>query len=189
MARCHFDLRQRVPILTTALLTSLTPAAFAAIPLNSPTTDWYAIEYATNRSDYINDQQTGDAEGDLVGTVNGDTPLQTAFYFDYDTTLIGFRVRVDADSNPAGYTGAVWVGLMLDAGDSIDLFAGVINKGPDNEIGFYNPGTDLNTSPSTTSIEDDTPIYSETISASNYLFTAVTVGPTGNDPVVGGTND
>lgn len=163
---------------------------FGAIPLNSPTTDWYAITYpGAARTDYINDEQTGINESDLVGSAPGVTPVQTAFYFDFDGIQIGYRVRLDGDSNPPGYTGAIWVGMMLDGNDSVDLFAGVIRKGPTNQIGFYKPGTGANVSPSTTTIVDDSPLYSETISASNYLWTPVTVGPSGNDPVTGGTAD
>jgi hypothetical protein len=172
------------------LLVASNPATFGAIPLNSPTTDWTAVSYVGSaRTDYINDEQTGINESDLVGSAVGVTPVQTAFYFDYDGLLIGFRVRVDGDSNPPGFTGAIWVGLMLDAGDSVDLFAGIIDKGPTEEIGFYSPGPGANVSPSTTTIEDDDAIFSQPMSSSNYLYTPVTVGVTGNDPVTGGTAD
>lgn len=171
-------------------LSGAVSAAFGVIPLNSPTTAWYAVPYAGSaRTDFLNDQQTGINEADLVGSAVGAAALQTAFYFDFAGALVGFRVRVDGDSNPPGFTGAIWVGLMLDGNDSIDLFAGVIRKGPTSQIGFYNPGTGSNISPSTTSIVDGSPLYSEVISASNYLFTPVTVGPSGNDPVSGGTAD
>jgi len=162
------------------------------IVLNSPTTDWYAITYVgSSRTDYLHDEQTGINESDLVGSAVGASPVQTAFYFDYDpvSNEIAFRVRVDGDSNPPGFTGAIWVGFLFDTGDSIDLFTGHIDKNSRNEIGFYHPGTGSNTSPSTTSIDDDTPIYSEAATSSNFLWTAVTVGPSGNDPVSGGTND
>lgn len=172
------------------LLVVSSSVTFGAIPLNSPTTDWTAVTYiGSAQTDYIDDEQTGINESDLVGSAVGVTPVQTAFYFDYDGVLIGFRVRVDGDSNPPGFTGAIWVGLMLDGNDSVDLFAGVIDKGPTEEIGFYSPGTGANISPSTTSIEDDVAIFSQPISGSNYLYTAVTVGPSGNDPVTGGTSD
>ena len=172
------------------LAASALTSAFGAIPLNSPTTDWYAVSYSgTSRTDYLNDQQTGINESDLVGSDAGASPVQTAFYYDYDGISIGFRVRVDGDGGPAGYTGAVWVGLMLDGNTSIDLFAGVINKGSVIQAGFYSPGTGANVSPSTTSIVNGTPLYSEALSGSNYLWTTVTVGPGGNDPVPGGTAD
>jgi hypothetical protein len=164
-------------------------AAFGAIPLNSPTTDWTAVPYVgAARTDYLDDEQTGINESDLVGSAPGAAALQTAFYFDFDGVSIGFRVRVDGDSNPPGYTGAIWVGLMLGTNDdTVDLFAGVINKGPTSQIGFYKPGPGANVSPSTTTIVDGSPLYAENISASNFLWTAVTVGPSGNDPVPGGT--
>lgn len=153
---------------------------------------WNAITYAgAARTDFLNDEQTGINESDLVGSAVGAVPMQTAFYYKYDAASdsIAFRVRMDGDSNSAGYTGAIWVGLMLDGNDSVDLFAGVLNKGSSSLVGFYNPGTGANISPNTTTIDTKNPIYTEAISASNYLWTAVTVGPTGNDPVAGGTND
>jgi hypothetical protein len=166
-----------------ALAYLLTGSAEAAILLNSPTTDWYAIEYLGGRSDYVNDEQTGINESDLVGSAVGVSPVQTAFYFRYDgpSNQVGFRVRVDGDSNPPGYTGAIWVGFLFDANDSIDLFAGYINKGAANRVGFYNPGTGANVSPSTTTIDTGSPIYSEAAGDSNLLWTAVTVGALGND--------
>ncbi len=175
---------------TLVLAGSAFTSALGAIPLNSPTTDWYAVTYSgTARTDYLADSRTGIKEAELVGTAVGASPVQTAFYYDYDGTSIGFRVRLDADSNPPGYTGAIWIGIMLDGNDSVDLFAGMINKGRVSQIGFYNPGTGANVSPSTTSIVDGTPLYAENMSASNYLWTPVTVGPTGNDPVTGGSAD
>ncbi len=173
------------------MLAGVSPA-FASISLNSPTTSWTAITYVgAARTDFLNDEQTGINESDLVGSAVGVAPVQTAFYYKYDAASdsIAFRVRVDGDSNSVGYTGAIWVGLMLDGNDSVDLFAGILNKGSKSVVGFYNPGDGANVSPNTTTIDTKNAIYSEAISASNYLWTGVTVGPTGNDPVAGGTAD
>lgn len=164
----------------------------AAIALNSSTAEWYAITYiGAAQTDFVSDSRTGIDEADLVGSVVGASPLQTAFYYRYDSVSdqVGFRLRVASDSNPPGYTGALWVGFMFDAGDSIDLFTGYINKNSTNTLGFYDPGAGANTSPSTTTVVDNTPLYSEVVTASNFLWTPVTVGPTGNDPVTGGIND
>lgn len=168
----------------------------AQISLNSSTSGWTVVSYiGSARTDYLNDEQTGINESDLVGSAVGVNPVQSAFYYDYDSTSnqIAFRVRLDGDSNPPGYTGAIWVGLMLGGtsggNPTVDLFAGVINKGSVSRVGFYNPGTGANVSPSTTTIDNTNPVYSEAISSANYLFAPVTLGPAGNDPVTGGTND
>ena len=178
------------------LLIFLAGHGLAQISLTSPTTGWTPVSFiGSARSDYLNDEQTGINESDLVGSAVGVNPVQTAFYYDYDGTSnqIGFRVRLDGDSNPAGYTGAIWVGLMLGGmnggNPTVDLFAGMINKGSVSRVGFYHPGTGANVSPSTTTIDNTNPIYSEAISAANYLFAPVTLGLAGNDPVSGGTND
>lgn len=180
-----------VAIAMTCLLASRTEAA---ILLNSPTTEWYAIQYlGASRTDYLNDQQTGHNESDLVGSAVGVSPVQTAFYYRYDgaSNQIGFRVRVDGDSQSAGFSGAIWAGFMFDSNDSVDLFAGVNATGqPASQgIGFFDPGTGANTSPNTTSIDNKNPLYYEVFSPSNFEWAAVTVGPGGNDPVSGGTDD
>jgi len=165
--------------------------SFGAIALNSPTTDWNPIVYpGATRSDYLKDQQTGDGESDLVGSAPGQ-PMQTAFYFRLEGDEIAFRVRVNTDSNSVGYAGAIWVGLMLDDDDSVDLFAGLYSSSSGKETygGYYNPGSGANTSPSTTTVETSRPISTQTLSSSTFLFTPVTIGPSGNDPVPGGITD
>jgi hypothetical protein len=166
----------------------MTGIAQSAISLNSPTSEWYSIQYA-NQSDFVNDSRTGIVEADLVGSSVGQ-PSQSAFYFRYDSAAdqIGFRVRIQSDSNPVGFTGAVWVGFLFDAGDSVDLFTGYINKGPTTELGYYDAGTGANTSPSSTTI-NTTALFAQAVTGSNYLWTPVVVGPSGNDTVTGGTND
>jgi hypothetical protein len=172
-----------------AVLALGTSTAFA-LDVNSSTEGWFAVPYVNGRSDYINDQQTGDNESDLVGSAPGVLPVQTAFYFTFDGAQIGFKVRVDGDGQDSGqYKGAIWVGIMLDSNNTVDLFAGAIIGEKSGAIGFYSPGAGANTGPSTTTIQTATPLYSVATNANNYLWTPVTVGPTGNDPVPGGTND
>lgn len=183
----------KVSYASLALICLLASRAEAAILLDSPTTEWYAIQYlGASRTDFLADQQTGDGEGDLVGSAVGASPVQTALYYRYDavSNQIGFRVRVNREKN-SGYDGAIWAGFMFDSNDSVDLFAGVIATGqPASQgIGFFDPGTGANTSPNTTSIDNQNPLYYEVFSPSNFLWTAVTVGPGGNDPVSGGTAD
>lgn len=178
------------PILI-AVLFAASNAVFGAIMLNSPTTDWHPVLYPGSRSDYIDDQQTGSAEGDLVGSDVGNPVVQAALYFKYDalSDQIAFRTRVGEDSQPKGkYKGAFWIGFMLDSNDSVDLFAGFVNSGSSNTIGFFHPGATANISPNSASV--GAALYSENgVENSNFLWTAVTVGPSGNDPVLGGIDD
>ena len=152
-------------------------ASASLIDVSSPTTGWKGIRYGgVNGFDPTVDQQTGSAEGDLVGnsehasvyTSFGDanTPSLT------DGTL-AFRLRVGADSSPAGFKTAAFVGIITNAGSGkIDLFLGVNNSGQANEIGIYAPGSGLNISPSTTTIVSPA-LMSYTQTATNYNWSAV----------------
>jgi hypothetical protein len=158
-------------------------AALAApIDPGSPTTDWTAIPYPTLIPDYIDDQQTGIGEADIVGDVT-----HPALYIDFDdagtpsTTdgYLGFRVRVGEDKNPSGFQHFFGVGLDADLDGALDLFLAVDNSGNPDQLGIFDPGTDANTSPATTSIVS-TPLVSYTEISSNYDFAAVdgTIDPT-----------
>jgi hypothetical protein len=129
----------------------------ADLIIDSPTTNWTAISYpGGNIPDPSADQQTGSSESDLVGDIDhasfyarfddGDTPSQL------DGTL-GFRVRVAEEDSPAGFSRAVFVGIDANTNGVLDLFVGVDNSGSKDLIGIWNPGSDQNISPDTTSIE------------------------------------
>jgi hypothetical protein len=154
--------------------------ASAALSVSGPTTGWVAVPYANPAlADPAADQQTGSAEGDIVGNAanpsfytafdNGGTPSLT-------DGEIGFRVRLGADSNPAGLKTVVWFGIDANMDGKIDLFAGTLEN---IKMGFYPAGTDLNISPSTTSIQSSNPYYETAATVSNFSFTAVdsTINP------------
>ena len=132
--------------------------------------------YANNNPDPSRDQQTGSAEGDIVGNAanpsvyttfgNGNTPSLT------DGTL-AFRVRLGADVSPLGFKTALFVGLDANLDGVLDLFLGINNSGAANTIGIWNPGTGLNVSPSTTTMVS-TPLISYAQTALNYSWTQVT---------------
>src|SRR5688572_15511666 len=98
MKRICFEVKCRW---TLWLLTGLMIVSARAQTLpHDPTPKWVPVPYPTNVvSDYINDQQTGSAEGDIVGT-NGLSATYTAFNFGTSPTngLQGHRVRVGADA-------------------------------------------------------------------------------------------
>jgi hypothetical protein len=164
------------------------PAAGSVVDITSPTTGWTPIQYSNNNPDPSSDQQTGSAEGDIVGNAShpsvyttfgdGNTPSLT------DGTL-AFRVRVGADSSPAGFKTALFVGVDANHDGALDLFLGVNNSGSADTIGIWNPGAGLNVSPSTTTMAA-TPLVSYGLTAQNYQFAAVT---TVNDPTVGTATD
>ena len=163
-------------------------ASATMVDVTSPTTGWTPVTYANSNADPSVDQQTGSEEGDLVGstahpsayTAFGDagTPSLT------DGTL-GFRLRVGADSNPAGFKAAMFVGIDANHDGAIDLFVGVNNAGSSDTIGIWNPGAGLNVSPNTTTIVS-TPLVSYTPTATNYHWTSVTLTI---DPTVGTATD
>mgnify|MGYP002128487246 CR=1 FL=1 len=156
------------------MLVAFTQPASAAISVTSSTASWTAISYAIpSQSDPSGDQQTGSAEGDIVGNAthaslytsfdNGGTPSLT-------DGEIGFRMRLGADASPAGLKTVIWVGIDANGDGKVDLFAGALE---DTNIGFYPAGTGLNTSPNTTSIVSSSPYAQVATSASNFNFSPV----------------
>ena len=176
-------------ILCTATVTTIAlPAHGTLVDLAAPTTDWTPIIYSNNNPDPSNDQQTGSTEGDIVGNAlhpsvytmfgDGGTPSLT------DGTL-AFRIRLGADTSPLGFKTALFIYIDANSDGKIDLFLGVNNSGSADMIGIWGAGSDLNISPSTTSISGS-PLVSYTSTASNYYWSQVT---TTNDPSVGTATD
>lgn len=151
------------------------------VDIASPTTTWTPVLYANNNPDPSKDQQTGSAEGDIVGNAlnpsvyttfgNAGTPSLT------DGTL-AFRIRIGADMSPGGFKTALFVGIDGNSDGALDLFLGINNSGAANTIGIWDPGSGLNVSPSTTTLVS-TPLVSYAMTAANYSWTQVTAT---NDP-------
>ena len=153
-------------------------SVWGAIVLSGPTSDWTALPYVTGptvQSDFLEDTQASSPDFDLVG--NG---TQEAVYTQFDSVgmELGFRTRFGGDKNPPGFGGQLWIGADVNLDGALDIFIGANST----EITFNLPGTGANTSPSTTTIDNQTPLSSIAVSGSNYLWTPVTLGPTGNDP-------
>ena len=170
--------------LRTAAALALALAALGAgaeaslVDIGSPTTAWSPIRYGgANGFDPTVDQQTGSAEGDLVG--NSTHASVYTFFGDRNTPSttdgdLAFRLRLGADTSPSGFKTAAFVGIITNAASGkIDLFIGVNNSGQSDQIGIYNPGSGLNISPSTTTIVSPA-IVSYAQTSSNYGWTAVT---------------
>ena len=158
------------------------------VDVTSPTTVWTPVTYGSNNPDPSNDQQTGAGEGDIVG--NASHPSVYAAFGDAGSPsltdgVLGFRVRLGADDNPAGFKGALFVGIDANGDGALDLFIGVDNSGSSDKIGIWNPGNGTNVSPNTTSIVA-APLVSYTITALNYHWTAVNATI---DPSVGTATD
>jgi len=119
--------------------------AFAATisSVTDPTTNWTAVPVIG--FDVSADQQTGQADADLVGIV-----ADPGFYTAFDGTNIYFRARLGAVTNGGSFKGLLWIGIDANNDGALDLFIGVNNQGSTTQIGFFAPGAGLNNSPSTT---------------------------------------
>jgi len=157
-------------------LLAATLPAYSMIVVTSPTTSWVAVPYANPaNADPAADHQTGIRDADIVG--DADNP---SFYTAFDDggtpgTLtdgsIGFRLRVAGDKNPSGFESAFWVGIDVNLDGEVDLFAGGIEG---DTVGLYATGDSENISPSTTSIETNTPFYETLSTSQNYAFQEIT---------------
>ena len=146
------------------------------------------------------DQQTGTGgtggDSDFVGVVDpSNTAAQFGFLMKYgklasDPTgpdYVMFRFRLDTWRS-GGYNTITMIGADADYSGSIDIFFGVQKIGPNVFIVFQDPGTGLNTSPNTTSL--DSPYGSVAATSTNVNYSDSTVLNSGADgSSYNGTND
>ncbi len=155
----------------------------AAVLPSDPTTQWTALPYPPGTiSDYIEDQQTGSSESDIVGT--NDLPaVYTTFIPGTSPTngTIGYRLRVGRDDGPTGFDGVALVGIEVNRTGRLSIFAAVDNSGSPDRIRIFRAGSSANVSPSTTSIDSGNPIFSYAESATNYNWQPVSAT---SDPAV-----
>jgi len=142
--------------------------------VTDPTTNWTSVPVIG--LDPSTDQQTGQADADLVGIV-----ANPGFYTAFDGTNIYFRARLSAVTNGGNFKGLLWIGIDANQDGALDLFVGVNNQGSTTELGFFAPGAGLNNSPSTTSIANGLAQYQIAETATNFNYQAVnsTLDPTG----------
>ncbi len=154
--------------------------------VSAPSGEWTAL---LGNYDFLEDQQTGLAEGDIVGIGE-----DYGFFVTYNSAkadvsgqaTFGFRLRFDAaggNSNDVRFNRAAWLGIDADRNGSVDVFVGVNMTGRSNILGIYSPGTGANNSPGSTSVSS-TPYRSYTMGGSNYNYRPVNYladGGTTND--------
>jgi len=151
----------------------------AEVMVTSPTTaGWWRVPAysSTNQFDYLDDQQTGHPEADIVGT-----PANPAFYTAFNDPNstpslldgeIAYRIRVGADRQPnfGGWDKVLVIGMDVDLNGSLDVFMTSSRNTQANAIWDAGPG--LNTGPSTTTIAN-TAYETFAWTASNFYFTNV----------------
>lgn len=194
MYRCLFRdairaMKFRAPLLLFFLL--IMPAARGSL-LSASSLEWNVVP---GFYDYLNDHQTGQSAGDIVGTVDSasDPGFFTGFIQNETGSHLAFRVRLDNNggnkSNPA-FDRFLWVGLDASGNGAIDVFLGVNRQGSNNALQISAPGTGLNMSPNTTTIAN-TPYFTTGLVVDNYNYRAVDFlfdGGTTND-LFDGNND
>lgn len=156
-------------------LIGLAGMAYGQILPGSPTMLWAPVFYA-NHPDPFADQQTGSSEADIIGDANHPSlymRYHDGGWNDPAAGWIAFRLRLAADVNPPGFTGAAFVGIDASLDGRLDLFVGVNNQGSGDHVGIWNPGNGQNISPSTTTIITP-PVKSYTETTNNYSFMPVT---------------
>lgn len=167
--------------------------SYAAVSVVASSTDpaWTPMTYAGSvEYDYAGDEQATSAESDIVGNVDNKSFFT---YFDNNGTssttddILGYRVRVAGEKNPAGFNNVVFVGMDLDQDNTLDLFAGVSFAGSSSVIGLFAAGTGLNSSPGTTTIQGISTTYQDAaVQGVNFDFRAVTAADGGTTTDVDG---
>jgi hypothetical protein len=182
-SKAHGTIARRLLLAGIGFALVLSETNAAIVNVNSSTSQWTAIRYGGNNGfDPTIDQQTGSAEGDIVGNAQHGS-VYTSFGDGNPLSLtdgdLAFRMRLGADTSPAGFKTAMFVGIITNpASGRIDLFVGVNNSGQNNQVGIWNPGSGQNISPSTTTIVSPA-LVNYGITSSNYSWMGVTAG---NDP-------
>jgi VCBS repeat-containing protein len=171
----------RVAALTLLASGALLTTAAAQFTINAPTTDWVGVAYAPNvLGDPSADHQTGQGEADIVGNTGTLATSLPAFYTKLvsggtpTTGTVYFRIRVGGDQSPTGFKSVALIGLDANRDGKLDLFLGVDNSGQSDGIYMWRPGTGLNISPSTTSIQSKSPVKRYTTTGTNYHWGSVT---------------
>lgn len=170
--------RTTIPSLAAAAVLWL-PAIAAAVPIDmdGPTTGWTPIVYAGTLPDWADDQGTGQPEADIVGNLS-----HPAFYTAFDDAgtaaltdgMLGFRIRIGAEENPAGFNKIAAVGVDANLDGALDVYVMVQNTGAGaDRNAIFNAGATANTSPSSVSITSTGATYAQT--SLNYDWSAVTV--------------
>ena len=173
----------RILLVVTAL--TVLPAQ-AAIVMSWPTNVWRPVALASgNPMDYLSDQQTGQANSDMVGTTQ---EWGLFMLFDPDNPqTIAFRVRLGAlDGNGGTFERGFFIGIDANGDGALDLFTGVDNTGAaqNHGIKIFDAGNGLNTGPSTTTmvVPTNQKVYQETSANYDYRAVDAIINPGGAPP-------
>lgn len=148
--------------------------AQAALVVGSSTTNWNPISYGPNIPDPSTDQQTGQADVDLVGNAT-----HASFYTQFDgagTNSLtdgtwAFRSRHAADKNPPGYDKYLFIGLDANADGALDLYVGFDGSSSKSYVRIYEAAAGQ-VSPGTVAI--GSALNSYLAGSSNFSWNAVT---------------
>jgi hypothetical protein len=174
------------------LLLFLTSSA-SAVLIGDPTTEWTPISFSSS-PDWSDDQSTGANEADIVG--NASNAALYTFFNPGGASLtdgtLGFRLRLGADDNPAGFKHIAVVGLDIDADFAVDVLLVVDNKGGTPQIAIR-PVTGDGTTPGQTAIDTSSGVSFTPVPGTNYDWRSVSVasdpGNTSTDIDADGKND
>lgn len=169
--------RIRASLAAAAVLGLPTVAAGLPIDIDGPTTGWTPVVHPSSAPDWPDDQATAIPGADIVGD-----PSHPAFYTAFDGAgsaaltdgMLGFRIRLGADPNPAGFGHVAAVGIDANLDGALDVFVVVRNNINPDRLAIFDPGAGARTSPSTTTVTSTGPIYAET-TGSNYDWSPVSV--------------
>jgi hypothetical protein len=132
----------------------------AVVYVDGSSNDWTPM---IGNFDFHQDQQTGQADGDIVGGTGTNYGFLVAFNDNGDVSSIdgtlGFRMRVDehgGNNNNPSPTNVFWVGVDANNDGALDVFLGANFQGGNSRLEIRASGDDLNQSPSTTSISNST---------------------------------
>lgn len=134
-------------------------AAQAVVYVDGSTNDWSPM---AGNFDYHIDQQTGQADGDIVGGTGANYGYLVAFNNNGNVSSIdgtlGFRVRLDehgGNNNNITPTNVLWVGIDANTDGDLDVFLGAnFQGGGAGTLEIRAPGDGLNISPNTTTISN-----------------------------------
>jgi hypothetical protein len=175
------------------------PLFAATINLGGDSTEW-AVVMDGSQFDVAGDQQANSAELELVGGVS--LPLLYTQYDDNNTPgdtsddTVAYRVRVSGQKTMDYSAGYMFLGFDLDLDGDLDYYLSASGKSSSGGIVGWDPGTDLNTSPSTTSITNPTQIapLDFTVGTGNVAFVPVdattnsTIAPIFDSDLTNGTD-
>jgi hypothetical protein len=142
----------------------------------------------------VRNQSTGASEADIVG--NASNAALYTFFNPGGASLtdgtLGFRLRLGADDNPAGFKHIAVVGLDIDADFAVDVLLVVDNKGGTPQIAIR-PVTGDGTTPGQTAIDTSSGVSFTPVPGTNYDWRSVSVtsdpGNTSTDIDADGKND